>query len=311
MTATELAHELAKHCERACLHLLPGGRIRHGNWVIGGTDGDAGKSLHIQLTGPKAGVWLDFSTGQKGDMMGLWQQVRGVDLKTAYREACEFLGIPVEDDIPATSPTWASIQREMGSGTEHDIATLASLRSLPESGLRVARDRGHLFFGPVPDNGERHHSWILTDSSRRNAQARRMDGKPWPSGPKAKTIPGCQARWPIGVAGATAKEFALVEGAPDFLAACCVCPPHTQPIAMLGSAQSIHPDAMPVLRSRTVWMFPHNDENLAGLQGAIRWDGQLRRAGCTVIPFDFSAYPGVKDLNDYVSACQPADEVEF
>lgn len=314
MRANELHVLLAAQCEKTCQHLLPGGRAHQGNWVIGGVNGDAGKSLHIQLTGPKAGVWVDFATGESGDLIGLWQAVRNTSLKDSCIEAAEFLGLePDLEDMPAASKSWTQLQREMGTGTEADIATLQALRRLPSpDGLRLAIEQGHLFFGPVFDKaanqpGATHHGWIITDSARLGAQARRMDGLPFADGQKSKTIHGTTGRWPIGIADAGASlEIALVEGGPDFLAAYTAVAmlglhDRIQPVAMLGSSQSIHPSALSKFTSRTCWIFPHNDDNLAGLKGAIRWEGQLRKVSARLIPFDFRPY-GVKDLNDFISA---------
>jgi len=317
MRATELSPLLAARAEDVCRHLLPAGTVSHGNWVIGSVNNDAGKSLHVALTGNDAGVWLDFATGEKGNLLTLWQAATGCSLKDACTQAMDFLGLePEPEDRPEPTKAWTQLQREMGTGTEDDIETLLRLRRLPSAnGLYLAREREHLFFGPVFDKpanapGVYHHSWIVTDGARLGAQARRMDGKPYGDGQKSKTIHGTTGKWPVGIHGHSATELALVEGGPDFLAAytaiAALGAHHIQPVAMLGSSQQIHPEALPLFRDRTVWMFPHNDTNLAGLQGAIRWEAQLRRFNATVIPFDFSAYPGVKDLNDFVSAMPSA-----
>lgn len=322
-TATELAALLAQRAPEVAQHLLPRGRIEHGNWVLGSVQGDDGKSLHIQIAGNKAGLWLDFASGEKGDLIGLWQAVRSCSLRDACTEAMDYLGIkPEPEDRPEPTKAWTQLQREMGTGTEADVETLMTFRRLPSAnGLYLALERGHLFFGPVFDKpantqGEYHHSWIITDGARLGAQARRMDGEPYGDGQKSKTIHGTTGKWPIGAHGLTAPEVALVEGGPDFLAAYTAVAAlgayHIQPVSMLGSSQRIHPEAVPLFTGKTVWMFPHNDENLAGLQGAIRWERQLK--GATVIPFDFSAYHGVKDLNDFVAATAnpaPPEEVEI
>lgn len=319
MTATELAHALAAKAEETARHLLPNGRQDHGNWVTGSVQDDQGKSLHVQLTGPKAGVWLDFASGEKGDLIGLWQATTGLSLKDSCAAAMQFLGIEPEPELrPEPTKAWTQLQREMGQGTEGDIAILQALRRLPsDAGLQAAIESGHLFFGPVFDKpanaaGIYHHSWIITDSERIGAQARRMDGQPYGDGQKSKTIHGTTGRWPIGIADLpTGHQIALVEGGPDFLAAYTACAmlgllDGIQPISMLGSQQHIHPEALPKFANKTVWIFPHKDENLAGLQGAIKWDRAIRGAGAAVIPFDFRPYSGVKDLNDFVSALCPA-----
>ncbi len=197
----------------------------------------------------------------------------------------------------------------MGTGTEDDVETLMRLRRLPSAnGLYHAIELGQLFFGPVFDKttDAYHHSWIITDGARLGAQARRLDGQPYGDGQKSKTIHGTTGKWPIGLHGIDTPEIAFVEGGPDFLAAhtviCALGAYHIRPVAMLGSKQSIHPDAVPLFKDKTIWIFPHNDDNLSGLQGAIQWETQLKKTGATFIPFDFRPYPGVKDLNDFVTA---------
>lgn len=318
-SATELAEMLAQRAAEVCELLLPAGRADHGNWVVGSTQNDTGKSLHVQLSGSRAGLWLDFASGEKGDMIGLWRVAKGISLRDACSEAMKFLGIErIQEERAEPTKAWTQLQREMGTGTEQDVETLMNLRRLPNAnGLYHAIEMEHLFFGPVFDKSPNspdayHHSWIVTDGKRYGAQARRMDGLPYGDGQKSKTIHGTTGRWPIGIHNSAAPEIALVEGGPDFLAAhsaiTAIGAFHIQPVSMLGSQQSIHPDALPLFKGKTVWMFPHNDENLAGLQGAIKWRAQLSKVGATIIPFDFSAYPGVKDLNDFVSALIPQDQ---
>jgi len=64
---------------------------------------------------------------------------------------------------------------------------------------------------------------IITDAARVNAQAGRMDGQCWnhlAGNPKAWTLPGSWASWPIGITEARDfRAIALCEGGPDFLAA--------------------------------------------------------------------------------------------
>lgn len=78
--------------QEVCAHLLPNGRLAGSNWKVGSIAGESGDSLAIQVTGPRAGIWSDFAGGQKGDVLDLWQQVRGCDFITAKQEAEQFLG---------------------------------------------------------------------------------------------------------------------------------------------------------------------------------------------------------------------------
>ena len=65
----------------------------------------------------------------------------------------------------------------------------------------------------------------MTDRTRYVAEARRLDGRPWEhiDGAKSYTLPrGSKGRkcWPLGIVEAEKyPAIALVEGAPDFLAA--------------------------------------------------------------------------------------------
>ena len=52
----------------------------------------------MRLTGAKAGVWADFASGEKGDLLDLWAAVRGCSIAEAIREAKDYLG--VRDSMP-------------------------------------------------------------------------------------------------------------------------------------------------------------------------------------------------------------------
>lgn len=305
----QLKQALLQDLRATLAHLLPAGVERNGEWLVGSVNGESGRSMRIRLEGERAGLWIDAATGDHGDILKLWQSVRGLSFKETCQEVAQFANLADPEAREATAPSkaWVQLQREMGTGTEADIETLMALRRLPSAnGLYRAVEQQHLFFGPVFDADQYHHSWIITDGKRLGAQARRMDGKPYADGQKGKTIHGTTGRWPIGINDCSTPEIALVEGAPDFLAAYTAITQlgafHIQPVAMLGSGQSIHPDALPLFANKRVWMFPHDDANYAGLSAAVRWDRALRAVGATVIPFDFSPYPGVKDLNDFVTA---------
>lgn len=325
MRATEIASILAQRTESVCQHLLPLGRANKGEWCCGSLSGEPGNSLKVRLDGSKAGVWSDFAAGDKGDLIGLWMRVRRVDIFTACEQAMEWLGVPeLERNRPAPnnyvskptivtrppSPTWLRLQSAMRVGTITELDELAKLRKLPASaGVHLASSRGQLFFADVFDDGYEWPAWIVTDGSRRNAQARRCDGKPWDGigGKKAKTIAGCEASWPIGINEAKlGQEIALVEGGPDFLAAWHAIWDREKvlqisPVAMLGAGQPIHASALPIFAGRTVWLFPHSDDNLAGQKAAEAWSTQLRSVGAKPHQFRVGDH-GMKDLNDLIAA---------
>ena len=93
MRATDLAQRLSAQVDGVVRLLLPNGKRVGQEWRIGGTDGEAGKSMGVHLTGEKAGVWLDGATGQSGDLIGLWMACRNLDLRAACKEAMDYLGL--------------------------------------------------------------------------------------------------------------------------------------------------------------------------------------------------------------------------
>lgn len=93
MRAVDIAARLAAQVDGVVRLLLPKGRRMGQEWRVGGVEGDAGQSLGVHLTGDKAGVWSDFSTGQSGDLIGLWMATRNLDLRAACKEAMDYLGI--------------------------------------------------------------------------------------------------------------------------------------------------------------------------------------------------------------------------
>lgn len=79
-----------------CQHLLPGGRLSGHKWEAGDVGGGAGKSLKVNLTGTRVGVWADFASGDKGDLIDLFAKCRNLDLTGAIHEAAQWLGETVE-----------------------------------------------------------------------------------------------------------------------------------------------------------------------------------------------------------------------
>lgn len=110
MRAAEISERLAPRVVDVCTHLFPAGRRNGDEYEIGDVAGSAGRSLRVNLNG-KAGVWSDFATGDKGDLLDLWAKARGLSVADAMREAAEWLGEPAhrkqepQDGIPADAPS--------------------------------------------------------------------------------------------------------------------------------------------------------------------------------------------------------------
>jgi len=171
------------------------------------------------------------------------------------------------------------------SGTTAELAQLAELRGLSREGVALADAKGLLRFGEYRG----HPAWFIVGGSGRVAQARRLDGIVWPGNVKALTLSGSQGAWPVGIdEAAHLPAVALVEGGPDLLAACAILFAERRvadcaPVAVLGGAARIHPEALPLFAGKRVRIFPHNDAT--GKDAAKRWAVQIGELGASVDAF--------------------------
>ncbi|NBR89984.1 MAG: hypothetical protein EBS68_08730 [Rhodobacteraceae bacterium] len=266
----------------------------------------------------------DLRTGQRGSVIDFLMLATGLSRQAACQKVMELAGggkwdatAPTRRPAPAPQARKKPELPPMDNGTESEMRQLAELRSLDFRAVFLARSLDLLRFA----NLRGHRAWIVTDGDGFNAQARRLDGKPWEhlDGAKSFTLPGCWAGFPLGAAQAeNYPAVMLCEGGPDFLAAfhfivradrlADVCP-----VAMLGANQRIHEAALPMLAGKRVTIYAHADD--AGKRGAERWFAQLHGIGATVEKFDFTGLrkadgSPVKDLND-CTQIHPDDAAEL
>jgi hypothetical protein len=116
VTAAEIAARLASRAVDVCSHLFPAGRVAGDEFEIGDTGGNPGRSLKINING-RAGIWKDFATDEKGDLLDLWKAAKRLDTAAAMNEAATWLGSPPRpragmsgtnqtgDPIPSDAPT--------------------------------------------------------------------------------------------------------------------------------------------------------------------------------------------------------------
>jgi hypothetical protein len=202
--------------------------------------------------------------------------------------------------------------------TQAEIEAIAAFRSLSPESVTLAAERGLLFCADFQEG----RAWVITDSRRKNAQARRMDGAVWTriGGKKAWTLPGSIGALPIGLYEALAfPNIAFVEGGPDLLAAlhlawCATSTPEIlekgKGVDVLGNLGVVAMFGVPLIldselhhfKSKRVRIFADADK--AGQIAKNRWWRQLKRAGATVDSYSLTGFlrfdgKPVKDLNDF------------
>lgn len=94
MKPKEINQKLCDQIANVCQLLLPGGKVAGGYYEAGNIQGEQGKSLKVSLNGSKIGKFTDYANPENhGDLIDLWSQSKGIDLKEAIIEAKSFLGI--------------------------------------------------------------------------------------------------------------------------------------------------------------------------------------------------------------------------
>jgi hypothetical protein len=220
-------------------------------------------------------------------------------------------GLPVKRMAPKV------VVVELSPLSDWDREHIARSRVIDVTAVRWACELGVLHFSSVCG----YRSWVLTDGSKRIAEARRLDGQNYPEWEnvgerKAHTIKGSEKSWALGAEllhrHADVRAIMLVEGGPDYLAALHWIYSFQRtdilPVAMLGKA-GMHPDALQLLKGRRMRIYPHNDPDGGGLKAASQWAAQLRHVGCEVDLFQFDGLyrtngQPVKDLNDLTTIDQ-------
>ena len=88
----ELRNRLLDQLEAVLMYLFPNGKRQGTRFVVGNVQGNAGDSLVIELEGPKRGLWIDFATGESGDVLALWAAVRGFEVPRDFGELLDDVG---------------------------------------------------------------------------------------------------------------------------------------------------------------------------------------------------------------------------
>lgn len=226
----------------------------------------------------------DRSTGETWDVIAIFAEHH----KIGNNEAVKQLAAELPNRAPRKAPKKRELVIPALSYCPQKAEALAKLRGFTREGVDFAATTAcSLGFAEVLG----YDCWLLRDGIN-IAEARRMDGKPFPAvgslgERKSHTLAGSTKSFPIGLNplhGAKALNklpVLLVEGGPDYLAACSILWDSETyvPAAMLGSGLGIHPLALPLFARRDVLILAHDDDS--GLDGAKRWARQLAHEGAT------------------------------
>jgi hypothetical protein len=311
-------------------------------WQILGMDGKPGKNCRSPFRddrNPSFSIydngrrWHDFTAGEDGDAADFCAKARDLPKGDGARLLIDLAGTRKPQDVPHSGfskreqhdPHKDEEKARLLEGwpvfdvpKQTEIEAIATLRGLSPEGVALAAERGLLFCADSREG----RAWVVTDSRRKYAQARRLDGKPWAriGNKKAWTLPGSSGALPIGIYEALDfQNIALVEGGPDLLAAfhlawCATSTPETlgkgkgiDVIGNLGVVAMLGRHAIPQgelrhFQGKRVRIFA--DADGPGLQAEGRWWHQLEAAGASVDGYSFDGFirsdgKPIKDLNDF------------
>ena len=249
---------------------------------------------------------MDRSSGESYDSIRVFAESKGITNSEAVKTLASELPGRTDTCTPkpkaqAAAPEPLALPPTVTS--RKLCAELAALRKLPAEAAEAASlSLGTVRFGKVWG----HRVWIITDGYHL-AEARRMDGKPFPAfgslgERKAHTLKGSCKAWPVGLnprhQPPAYAPVVLGEGGPDYIALCAVAletKPEFLPVVMLGASLGIHKDALAAFTLRAITIVAHPDN--AGRDAAIKWAKQLAPVAKSVRVVQLID----GDINDHVS----------
>lgn len=100
LSASEISAKLKDNVLGFCQDFLPNGKRDGRHWRIGDVHGNPGQSMVVDITGPRAGTFKDFSADEGGDLLELLRLNQSTDIKGAIAIAKQWLGISEKTGRP-------------------------------------------------------------------------------------------------------------------------------------------------------------------------------------------------------------------
>lgn len=163
MTPRELNQHLIGMAESVVEYLLPNGHRQGNEYLVGSVQGEQGQSLRVCLAGSKAGVWKDFSDDRSGgDLLDLWQAVKGISFKDTLKQASDFGGVesPVSEFYPPKAVRYSKPDKKGVTGLDDPLLTFFKGRGISEKTVRVfkiAKKGNNIVFPYISPDGEVEH----------------------------------------------------------------------------------------------------------------------------------------------------------
>jgi DNA primase len=234
--------------------LFPNGKTRSRQFFIGDLQGNPCKSLVVEREGPKAGMWIDFATGESGDIFDLWSANLGLDGQRQFpalvREISRWLG----DAPPVTAPSPSPSSSPSPKPPVDDLGPWSAKWDYHDGeGKLIAC----VYRYDTPD-GKEYRPWDVRERKMRAPNPRPLYNQP-----------GLLA----------ASEVVLVEG--EKAADALIHQGITATTAMNGANAPVDKNDWSPLKGKHVLIWPDKDE--AGIQYAERVRDALHRSGAASV----------------------------
>ncbi len=281
--ARELKHRLLDCLPSVLNYLFPAGKQRGKQFIVGDLDGNPGKSLVIELDGQRAGMWIDFATGEGGDIFEVWARVMHMDAQRDFPQVMESVAQWLGDVQGGT---------HVGSECSPASATIPDIKK-----------------APVDELGPATAKWDYRDADGRLiACVYRYDGaggkefRPWDVRSRAMRAPDPRPLYNQPQIE-SASQVILVEG--EKAADALIWEGMVATTAMNGANAPVEKTDWAPLKNKQVVIWPDNDE--AGQAYARRAAEVIANSGATSVtilhlpedkPEKWDAFDAIEDGMD-------------